>query len=97
MRRRYRADGYSVGQALELASKDAEQKYRADPKHESLSREINVACKETLTELLGIDENLFQKINKNRSYYTMDDLLEKIPTIEKQPFERVKELFWCIN
>jgi len=28
MRRRYRADGYSVEQAHELASKDAEQKYR---------------------------------------------------------------------
>ncbi|MDH5462455.1 MAG: hypothetical protein OEX09_09590 [Candidatus Bathyarchaeota archaeon] len=97
MRRRYRADGYSVEQAHELASKDAEQKCRGDPKHESLGRENNVACKETLTELLGIDENLFQKINKNRSYYTMDDLLEKILTIEKQPFEGVKELFWCIN
>ncbi|MDH5780039.1 MAG: hypothetical protein OEZ29_05540 [Candidatus Bathyarchaeota archaeon] len=51
MRRRYRADGYSVEQAHELASKDAEQKCRGDPKHESLGRENNVACKETLTEL----------------------------------------------
>lgn len=93
----YRADGCSVEQAHELASKDAEQKYRGDPKHESLRREINVASKETLTELRGIDEALFQKIKKNRPYHTMDELLEKIPTIEKQLFERMKERFWCIN
>jgi DNA uptake protein ComE-like DNA-binding protein len=93
----YRADGHSVEQDHELASKDGEEEYRGDAKHESLCREINVASKETLTELLGIDETLFQKIKKNRPYHTMEELLEKIPTIEKQLFERMKERFWCIN
>jgi len=94
---KHRADGHSVEQAHELASNDAERKYRGDPKHESLRREINVASKETLAELLGIDENLFEKIKENRPYHTMDELLEKIPTIEKQLFEKIKEHFWCIN
>jgi len=93
----YRADGHSVEQAHKLASKDAEEKYRGDPKHESLRREINVASKEILTELLGIDETLFREIKKNRPYHTIDELSEKIPTIEKQLFERIKEHFWCIN
>ncbi len=83
--------------AHELAHKDVEQKYRGDPKHESLRRETNVASRGTPTELLGIDNPLFQKIKKNRPYHAMDDLLEKILTIEKRLFKRIKKRFWCIN
>jgi len=94
---KHRAEGFSVEEAHELASKDAHEKYKGDPKHERLLREINVASKETLTELLGIDESLFQKIKRNRPYHKMDELLEKIPSMEKQLFEKLKEHFWCIN
>jgi len=36
-------------------------------------------------------------IRENRPYHTMDELLEKISTIEKRLFERIKKRFWCIN
>lgn len=93
----YRAEGKNVQQAHELAIKDAEEKYKGNPKHERLSREINVASKETLTELPGIDEDLFQKIKENRPYQKIDELSEKIPSIDKELFKRIKDRFWCIS
>jgi competence protein ComEA len=94
---KHRAEGQSVEQAHALAIKDAKEKYRGDPKHEHLRREINVAPKEILTELPGIDEDLYQKIKRNRPYHKMDELLEKIPSMEKKLFERIKDRFWCIS
>jgi len=94
---KHRAEGLSVEQAHKLATKETEEKYRGDPKFERLQREINVATKETMIKLLGIDEKLFQKIQENRPYHTIEEILEKIPTIDKQLFKKIKELFWCIN
>ena len=94
---KYRADGYTVEQAHELAIKDADERYKGDPKYERLKREINVASKETLMELQGIDEDLAQKIIENRPYSSINELLEKIPSIKREVFERIKEHFWCIT
>lgn len=94
---KYRTEGLSVEQAHKLATKDTEEKYRGDPKFEKLSREINIATKETMIKLLGIDEKLYQKIQENRPYHTIDELLEKTPTINKQLFQKIKQLFWCIS
>ncbi len=85
---KHRAEGLSVDQAHELATKETEEKYRGDPKYEKLRREINIASKETMTKLLGIDEKLFQKIKENRPYHTIDELPEKIPTLNKQLFKK---------
>lgn len=94
---KHRADGLSVKEAHELASKDMHKRFRGDPKHERLRREINVASKETMQELLGIDDDLFHEIEKNRPYHKMDELLHKVPSMKKQLFERIKEYFWCIG
>lgn len=94
---RYRADGYIVEQAHESASRDARERYMEDPKYECLCREINVASKETLMELVGIEKDLFQKIVDNRPYRSIDELSEKIPSLKKELFERIKEHFWCIT
>ncbi len=61
---KYRAKGLSVEQAHKLATKDTEEKYRGDPKFEKLSREINIATKETTIKLLGIDKNFTKKSKK---------------------------------
>lgn len=94
---KHRAKGYTSKHAHELAVEDTEEKYRGDPKYERLCREINVASKETMIKLLGIDEETFQKIQENRPYHTIDEILEKIPTIGEQLFRKIKEYFWCIN
>jgi len=93
----HRAEGHSVKEAHGLASKDVKEKFRGDPKHERLLREINIASKETLMELAGVDEDLFKEIKENRPYHKIDELVERIPSIERQIFERIKEHFWCIS
>jgi len=94
---RHRAEGHSVQEAHKLASRDAKEKYKGDPKHERLLREINIASEETLKELAGVDESLFQKIKENRPYHKIEELLDKIPSMERQRFEKIKKHFWCIN
>jgi len=84
---KYRAEGYAVERAHKLASRDANEKFRGDQNHESLRREINITSKETLMELAGIEEDLFQKLVKNRPYHSMGELLEKIPSMEKKNSE----------
>lgn len=93
---KYRAEGYTVEQAHILASRDANEKFRGDQKHERLRREINIASKETLMELAGIEEDLFLKLVKNRPYQSVDELQEKIPSMKKKIFTRIRKHFWCI-
>jgi competence protein ComEA len=93
----HRAEGYSKEQAHELAVKDSNEEFRGDSKHEHLRREINIVSKETLTELLGVDENFFQTIERNRPYHNINELSDKIPLMDEKLFERIKEHFWCIS
>jgi competence protein ComEA len=93
---KHRAEGFTVEQAHKLATRDANEKFEGDQKHERLLREINVASKETLVEIAGIEEDLFQKLVKNRPYHSVDELLEKIPSMKKKIFKRIKKHFWCI-
>lgn len=94
---KHRAAGHSVERPHELARKDAEEKYRGDPKHERLRTEINIASKETLTELPGLDQDMFERIKRNRPYNNMEEILEKIPSMKKELFERIRKRFWCIK
>lgn len=93
----YRANGYTVEQAHELAVKVEDKKFKGDPKYERLKREINVASKKTLIKLGGVGEDLAQKIIENRPYLRIDELLEKIPSMKKEAFRKMKEHFWCIT
>jgi competence protein ComEA len=94
---KHRAEGHSGEQAHTMAIRDSERKFRGKPKHERLRREINIASKETLTNLLGINEDLYQKIVRNRPYHNINELIEKIPSLDEKLFEKIKEQLWCIS
>jgi len=94
---KHRAESHTVKKAHELANKNADERYKDDPKYERLRREINIASKETLMELTGISEDLAQKIIKNRPYHSINELPKKIPLMNATLFKRIRKHFWCIN
>jgi competence protein ComEA len=94
---KHRAAGYDGERAHRMAVRNAEHKFRGDPKHERLRREINVVSKETLIRLLGVDEAVFQEIKRNRPYHSLDELREKIPNMDESVFKKIKEHFWCLS
>jgi competence protein ComEA len=92
---KYRAQGYSVEEAHELAV-EADKTWEGDPKWEELQREINLTPPERVCALPGFGEILFERIKRNRPYYDMSELGE-VPGIGPERHARLCERFWCFD
>lgn len=90
----YRYEGNGVEKAHEKAVED-EKVFEGDQKWEKLSREINMASPEKLSDLAGIKKDTFRDLMRNRPYYEMDDLGE-VSSIDEKTHEKLKEYFWSI-
>jgi len=92
---RFRAEGYGVEKAHELAL-EADTVFEGDPKWEELWTEVNVVPPERVTALEGFGPTLFERIQRNRPYCDMDELTE-VPGIGPERHDRLREAFWCLD
>ncbi|WP_265111154.1 helix-hairpin-helix domain-containing protein [Halosolutus halophilus] len=92
---KYRAEGYGVEEAHELAL-EADKFWADDPKWDELWREINLVPPARVCALPGFGEALFERIQHNRPYCDMSDLLE-VHGIGRTRYERLHEEFWCFD
>jgi competence protein ComEA len=88
----YRARGYD-GSTAHSKAKEDEKVFSGDPNWERLRTEINIASREVLADLAGIDEKTFRQITRNRPYYRMEDL-RTVPSIDEEAYRSLKERSW---
>ena len=92
---RYRGRGYGVEEAHERALED-DRVWAGDPKWEELRREINLVPADRVVALPGFGETLFERIQRNRPYCDLRELLE-VRGIGPTRYERLREAFWCFD
>ncbi|MFB6094800.1 MAG: hypothetical protein ABEJ77_07645 [Halanaeroarchaeum sp.] len=92
---RYRAEGYGVERAHELALED-DRVFEGDPDWEEYRREINLVPPARVVALEGFDEEHVERIKTNRPYCDLSELRE-VPGIDEERFERLVEAFWCFD
>lgn len=92
---KYRAQGYGVERAHELALEDDEV-WEGDPRWDEFQREINVVPPDRVVALPGFGETLFDRIQQHRPYCDMAEL-KAVPGIGEERYERLREEFWCFD
>lgn len=92
---KYRAQGYGVEEAHELAL-EADKSWEGDAKWDEFQREINLVPQERVVELPGFDETLFERIQGNRPYCDMSELLA-VPGIGDRRYQQLSDRFWCFD
>ena len=92
---KYRAQGYDVERAHELAV-EADHIWEGDSKWEELQHEINLTPPERVCDLPGFGMTLFKRIQRNRPYCDMSELRD-VPGIGPVRHRRLCETFWCFD
>lgn len=92
---RYRAQGSDVDEAHQKALED-DLIWEGDPKWEELQREINLVSPSRVAALPGFGATLFERIQKNRPYCDMNELLA-VEGIGRKRYEQLAERFWCFD
>jgi len=91
---KYRAQGHDGNTAHSKALED-EKIFQGEPEWEKLRKEINIASKNTLAELAGINDDTFDQIKSNRPYYRLKEL-EDLSSLDREIYLKLKEKSWSL-
>jgi len=72
-----------------------EKIFQGESEWEKLRREINIASKNTLVELAGINDDTFGQIKSNRPYHRLNEL-EDLSSLDHETYLKLKEKFWSL-